>query len=85
MIQTKLPRVCNPKPCFQYRCSLVCDVIDFICDFKLFKTISRNYFDVTGGLITFLGLLTMNIVIRTETVAFRYSDYNGKLPQCIIY
>ena len=47
----KLLRVCNPKPCLPYTCSLVCDKIDFICDFKLFKAINRNYFDVSGNLI----------------------------------
>ena len=31
---------------------LVCDVIDFICDLKLFKAINRNYFDLADGLIT---------------------------------
>ena len=48
----KLPRMCNPMSCLQYTCSLVYEVIDFIYDFKLFKGINRNYFDVTDSLIT---------------------------------
>ena len=45
-IQTKIPRVCNPKQCLQYTYSLLCDVNDFILDLKLFKSINSFYFDV---------------------------------------
>ena len=31
-------------------CSLVRDVVDFICNLKLFKAINRNYFDVAHSL-----------------------------------
>ena len=48
----KLTRVCIPKPSLKYKCSLVCDVIDFICDLKLFKAVHRNYFYVADNLIT---------------------------------
>ena len=48
----RLPRVCNPKSCLQYTCSLVCEVIDFICNLKLFKAMNRNNFDDAGSLIT---------------------------------
>ena len=41
---------CSPKPCLQYICSLVCDVIEFICDLKLLKAINRNYFYLAEGL-----------------------------------
>ena len=50
-IQTKLPRVYNPKSCLQYTCSLVFDVIDFICDLSLFKAINGNYLDIVESLI----------------------------------
>ena len=43
-IETKLPRVCNLKPCLQCSCSLVCDVIDFTRDVKLFKATKGNFF-----------------------------------------
>ena len=32
--------------------SLFCDLIDFICDHKLFKVINKNYFDAADSLIT---------------------------------
>ena len=49
----KFPRGCKPKPCLQYTCSLVCDIIDFICELKLFKAINRNYFDFVDSVIIF--------------------------------
>ena len=51
-MQTKLPRVRNPKSCLQYACSLVCDVIDFIYDLKLFKAINKIYSDNADSLTT---------------------------------
>ena len=44
--------VCNPKPCIQYACSLLCDVIGFSCDLKLIEAVNRNYFDFADSLIT---------------------------------
>ena len=46
--------VCNPKSYLQYACNSVCDIIDFICDLKLFKAINRNYFEVSKQVIYFL-------------------------------
>ena len=46
--------VCNPKSCLQYACNSACDIIDFICDLKLFKAINRNYFEVSKQVAYFL-------------------------------
>ena len=54
MIHTKVVRVGNPKYCLKYTCSLVWDVIGFMCDLKLLKAINRNYYDVIDTLITIL-------------------------------
>ena len=42
----------QPEAILQHTCSLVCDVIDFIGDLKLFKSINRNYFNVANSLLT---------------------------------
>ena len=52
----------NPKLCLQYTYSLICDIIDFICDLELFKAINRNYFDVTGSLITIIRSINDGII-----------------------
>ena len=49
-IKTKLPHMCNIW--IEYTCSLVCDVIDFICNLKLFRAISRNCFDDADSFLT---------------------------------
>ena len=61
MIHTKVVRVGNPKYCLKYTCSLVWDVIGFICDLKLLKDIKRNCNDVTDSLITIP--LSLNYVL----------------------
>ena len=42
-----------PKLRMQFTYSLVCDVIEFICNLKLFKAINRNYFNDADSLIIF--------------------------------
>ena len=75
-IQTKLSRVYNPKPSLQYTCSLVCDVISFICDLKLFKATNRNSFDVTDSLITIFRSIAY---VRTEeSIAYSSLDQMQK-------
>ena len=66
----KLPRVYNPKPCLQYTWSLDCDVIDFICNFKLFKAISRNYFDIADGLVTISRSIKVACVVKIKLFFF---------------
>ena len=66
----ELPRVCNSKPYLQYTCRLVCDVVNFICDLKLFKAVNRNYFYVAESLTT----ITLSInygKYRSEYYKFR--------------
>ena len=70
----KLPRVCSPKPCLQYACSLVCDVIDFICDLKLIKSINRSYYDAADSLLTFnlLIVLTEGCMINVKILIINF-------------
>ena len=66
----------NPKPSLQYTCSLVCDVISFICDLKLFKATNRNSFDVTDSLITIFRSIAY---VRTEeSIAYSSLDQMQK-------
>ena len=51
-IQTRLPHVCNLKPCLQYTCSLVCNVLDFLFLDSLFQDINRINSDVADFFTT---------------------------------
>ena len=50
-ILSKYLKIQTCLQCLQYAFSLVCDVINFICNLKLFKAINRNYFDIGDSLI----------------------------------
>ena len=78
------------EPCLPYTCSSVCDVINFISDFKLIKTINGNYSNVADNLITIfrsvncssLGLYNMETPIRkiaTQMICTRHFS-SVKLP-----
>ena len=54
------------RPRLQHICSLVCDVVDFICDRKLFKAI-------VGSLITIVRSINYDSILHNHNQFFVFS------------